>query len=70
MEDMDELENNFSCLTRSDILQGQALFRGAKQLLTILENLAFLLLKKRWIKDRQTDKQKEKKTKNKETKEK
>merc|ERR1711872_609436 len=51
--------------TRSDILQGQALFRGVKQLrmclviLNILKNLAFHLLKKDGQKTkRQTDKKK------------
>ena len=51
--------------TRSDILQGQAPFRGVKQLrmclviLNILKNLAFHLLKKGGQKTkRQTDKKK------------
>merc|ERR1711872_598250 len=63
--------------TRSDILQGQALFRGVKQLrkclvmLTILKNLAFHLLKKDGQKTkRQTDKKKKDKKRQKKKKKK
>ena len=68
MEDMDELKNNFSCLTRSDILQGQALFRGVKQLRRFLgmlnnfEKFSFhLLIKDGQRTKRQTDKKEKKK---------
>ena len=54
-------------MTRSDILQGQALFIGVKQLrscLVILKNLAFHLLKKDGQKTKRlTDKKKRKKKK-------
>merc|ERR1712198_797605 len=63
--------------TRSDILQGQALFRGVKQLrrclvmLKIFEKFSFPSIKKRWTKDKEIDGQKEKKKKrNKEKKKK
>ena len=63
--------------TRSDILQGQALFRGVKQLrmclviLNILKNLAFHLLKKGGQKTkRQTDKKKKDKKRQKRKREK
>merc|ERR1711872_124753 len=63
--------------TRSDILQGQALFRGVKQLrmclviLNILKNLAFHLLKKDGLKTkRQTDKKKKDKRRQKRKREK
>ena len=52
--------------TRSDILQGQALFTGLKQLrrcLVMLNNfgkLSFPSIEKRWTKDKKTDGQKEK----------
>merc|ERR1711989_65387 len=64
-------------LTRSDILQGQALFRGVKSLrrclvmLNNFENFSFPSIEKRWTKDKETDGQKEKrqeKTKNKKRK--
>jgi len=47
--------------TRSDILQGQALFRGVKQLRRCLELLnnfekfSFPSIEKRWTKDKETD---------------
>ena len=46
--------------TRSDILQGQALFRGVKQLrrcLVMLKNFekfSFPSIEKRWTKDKET----------------
>ena len=52
--------------TRSDILQGQALFRGVKQLrrclvmLNNFEKFSFQSIEKRWTKDKETDGQKEK----------
>ena len=52
--------------TRSDILQGQALFRGVKQLrrclvmLNNFEKFSFPSIEKRWTKDKETDRQKEK----------
>merc|ERR1712082_396227 len=61
--------------TRSDILQGQALFRRVKQLrrclvmLNNFEKFSFPSIEKRWTKDKETDGQKEKrqeKTKEKE----
>ena len=58
--------------TRSDILQGQALFRGVKQLrrclvmLKIFEKFSFPSVVKRWTKDRDRQtKRKEKKGKKK-----
>ena len=63
--DNDEPEQSLPAVnkTRSDILQGQALFIGVKQLrrcLVILKNLALHILIKRWTKDKETDRQKEK----------
>merc|ERR1711973_262012 len=64
-------------ITRSDILQGQALFRGVKSLrrclvmLNNFKNFSFPSIEKRWTKDKETDGQKEKrqeKTKNKKKK--
>merc|ERR1712035_29915 len=64
-------------ITRSDILQGQALFRGVKSLrrclvmLNNFEKFSFPSIEKRWTKDKDTDGQKEKrqeKTKNKKNK--
>ena len=64
---------------RSDILQGQALFRGVKQLRRCLvminnfEKFSFPSIEKRWTKDKETDGQKEKrqeKTKKRKKKEK
>ena len=52
--------------TRSDILQGEALFRGVKQLrrclvmLNNFEKFSFPSIEKRWTKDKETDGQKEK----------
>ena len=52
--------------TRSDILQGQALFRGVKQLRRFLgmlnnfEKFSFPSIEKRWTKDEETDRQNEK----------
>ena len=52
--------------TRSDILQGQALFRGLKQLrrclvmLNNFEKFSFPFIEKRWTKDKETDGKKEK----------
>ena len=64
-------------ITRSDILQGQALFRGVKQLrrclviLKIFEKFSFPSIKKDGQKtNRQTDKKKEKKKKSKKEKKK
>ena len=57
--------------TRSDFLQGQALFRGVKQLRSCLgmlnrfENFSFPSIEKRWTKDKETDGQKRKKRKKK-----
>merc|ERR1711980_81327 len=74
--------NVISKQTRSDILQGQALFRGVKQLrrclvmLKILKNLAFHLLKKdgqktkRQMDKKKKDKKRKKKEKKKRKKEK
>merc|ERR1712198_717335 len=59
----------FQNITRSDILQGQALFRGVKQLrrclgmLNNFEKLSFPSIEKRWTKDKETDGQKRKKRK-------
>merc|ERR1711973_290573 len=53
-------------VTRSDILQGQALFRGVKQLrrclvmLNNFEKFSFPSIEKKWTKDQETDGQKEK----------
>ena len=53
-------------ITRSDILQGQALFRGVKQLrrcllmLNNFEKLSFPSIEKRLTKNKETDGQKEK----------
>ena len=53
--------------TRSDILQGQALFRGVKQLrrclvmLNNFEKFSFPSIGKRWTKDKETDGKKRKK---------
>ena len=53
--------------TRSDILQGQALFRGVKQLrrclvmLKIFEKFSFPFIEKRWTKDKETDRKEKKK---------
>ena len=46
--------------TRSDILQGQALFRGVKPLRCLLmlnnfEKFSFPSIEKRWTKDKETD---------------
>ena len=45
--------------TRSDILQGQALFRGVKQLKQLMlnnfEKFSFPSIEKRWTKDKETD---------------
>ena len=52
--------------TRSDTLQGQALFRGVKQLrrcllmLNNFEKFSFPSIEKRWTKDKETDGKKEK----------
>ena len=52
--------------TRSDILQGQAQFRGVKQLrrclvmLNNFEKFSFPSIEKRWTKDKETDRKKEK----------
>ena len=57
--------------TRSDILQGQALFRGVKQLrwclvmLNNFEKFSFPSIEKRWTEDKETDRKKEKKEKKK-----
>merc|ERR1712131_416804 len=62
--------------TRSDILQGQALFRGVKQLrrcllmLNNFEKFSFPSIKKRITKDKEKDGQKEKKKKRKKEKKK
>ena len=62
--------------TRSDILQGQALFRGVKQLRRCLEMLnnfekfSFPSIEKRWTKDKETDKKKKKEKGKKEKKKK
>merc|ERR1712198_671788 len=62
--------------TRSDILQGQALFRGVKQLrrclvmLNKFEKFTFPPIEKRWTKDIETDGKKEKKKKRKKEKKK
>ena len=59
-------------ITRSDILQGQALLRGVKQLrrclvrLNNFEKFSFPSIEKRWTKDKETDGQKEKKKRKKE----
>ena len=61
--------------TRSDILQGQALFRGVKQLrrclgmLNNFEKFSFSSIEKRWTrkKNRQTDEKKKRWTKEKQT---
>ena len=56
----------FKIVTKSDILQGQALFRGVKQLrrclvmLNNFEKFSFPSIEKRWTKDNETDGQKEK----------
>merc|ERR1711973_714566 len=62
-------------ITRSDILQGQALFRGVKSLrrclvmLNNFEKFSFPSIEKRWTKDKKRQKTKTKKTKkNKKTK--
>ena len=66
----------FKIVTRSDILQGQALFRGVKQLrrclvmLNNLEKFSFPSIEKRWTKDKETDRKKEKKEKMKKRKKK
>ena len=58
-------EISFIMQTRSDILQGQALFRGVKQLrrclgmLNNFEKFSFPSIEKRWTKDKETDGQKE-----------
>ena len=55
--------------TRSDILQGQALFRGVKELrrclvmLNNIEKFSFPSIEKRWTKDKETDGKKEKQKK-------
>ena len=57
----------FYIQTRSDILQGQALFRGVKQLrrclvrLNNFEKFSFPPIEKRWTKDKETDRQKKEK---------
>ena len=62
--------------TRSDILQGQALFRGVKHLrrcrvmLNNFEKFTFPPIEKRWTKDIETVGQKNKKKSKKENKEK
>ena len=48
-----------SIKTRSDILQGQALFIGVKQLKQLMlnnfEKFSFPSIEKRWTKDKETD---------------